>query len=56
MFLTLVCFEINLALVPSNTWWLDSGATTNISVSMKGCLNYRKPIDSERWIYVGDGK
>ena len=56
MFLTLVCSEVNLALVPSNTWWLDSGATTNISVSMKGCLNYRKPTDSERWIYVGDGK
>jgi len=23
---------------------------------MKGCLNYRKPTDSERWIYVGNGK
>jgi len=23
---------------------------------MKGCLNYRKPTDSERWIYVRDGK
>ena len=23
---------------------------------MEGCLSYRKPIDSERWIYVGDGK
>jgi len=56
MFLTLVCFEVNLTSIPSNTWWLDSGAITNISVSMKGCLNYRKPIDSERWIYVGDGK
>jgi len=22
---------------------------------MEGCLSYRKPIDSERWIYVGDG-
>ena len=22
----------------------------------KGCLSYRKPIDPERWIYVGDGK
>ena len=56
MFLTLVCSEVNLTSIPSNTWWLDSGAITNISVSMKGCLNYRKPIDSERWIYVGDGK
>jgi len=56
MFLTLVCSEVNLASVPSNTWWLDLGATTNVSVFMKGCLNYRKPTDSERWIYVGDGK
>ena len=54
--LDMVCSEVNLMSVPSNTWWLDSGATTNISVSMKGCLHYRKPIDSERWIYVGDGK
>ena len=23
---------------------------------MQGCLSYQKPIDSERWIYVGDGK
>jgi len=36
--------------------FLTFGATTNISVSMHGCLRYRKPIDSERWIYVGDGK
>ena len=56
MFLTLVCSEVNLASVPSNTWWLDLGATTNISVSMKGCLNYQKPTNSERGIYVGDGK
>ena len=56
MFLTLVCSEVNLALVPRNTWWLDSGATTNISVSMQGCLGNRKPIDFERWIYVGGGK
>ncbi|XP_060960785.1 uncharacterized protein LOC133031320 [Cannabis sativa] len=55
-FLTLVCSEVNLASVPGNTWWLDSGATTNISVSMHGCLSYRKPNDAERSIYVGDGK
>ena len=34
IFLTLVCYENNLALVVRNTWWLDSGATSNISVSM----------------------
>ena len=52
----LVCSENNLASVPRNTWWLDSGATSNISVSMQGCLSNRKPTDGERYIYVGDGK
>lgn len=55
-FLALVCSEVNLASVPRNTWWLDFGATSNISVSMQGCLSYRRPSDAERRIYVGDGK
>ncbi|KAL5562820.1 hypothetical protein UlMin_032567 [Ulmus minor] len=42
--------------VSRNTWWLDSGATTHICVSMQGCLSYRKPSDAERCIYVGDGQ
>ena len=52
--LTLVCSEVNLASVPRHTWWIDSGATTHISVSMQGCLSCRKPNDAERFIYVGD--
>ena len=40
MFLTLVCYENNLASVPRNTWWLDFGATSNVSVSMQSCLSY----------------
>ena len=24
-------------------------------MSMQGCLSYRKPINGERYIYVGDG-
>ncbi|KAK9734067.1 hypothetical protein RND81_04G112500 [Saponaria officinalis] len=55
-FLNLVCSEVNLASVPRNTWWVDSGATTHISVSMKRCLKHRRPIDGERYIYVGDSK
>ena len=39
-FFNLVCSEVNLSSVPRNTWWVDSGATTNISVSMQGCLSY----------------
>jgi hypothetical protein len=54
-FLTFVCSEINLVFVPKDTWWVDSGATTHISMSMQGCLWSRLPNDAERFIYVGDG-
>lgn len=54
MFLALVCSETNLVEVPRNTWWLDSGATTNISVSLQGCLSYQTPTDAERRIHVAD--
>ena len=56
MFLNLVCYEVNLTLVPRHMWWIDSGATTYISVSMQGCLSCRKPIDVERYIFISDGK
>jgi hypothetical protein len=52
---SLICEEVNLVSVLINTWWIDSGAITHISVSMQGCRNYRKPKDGERYIYVGDG-
>ena len=54
--LTLVCSEVNLTSVPSHTWWVDSGATTHVSISLQGCLWSRLPNDYERFIYVGDGK
>ena len=54
--LNLVCSEVNLTSIPKHTWWIDSGATTHISVSMHGCLSCRKPNDGERYIFVGDGK
>ena len=53
MLLSLVCSEVNLALVPKHTWWIDSGAITHISVSLQGC---RKSTDGERYIYVGNDK
>ena len=53
--LNFVCSEVNLALVPSDTWWIDSGATTHISVTMQDCLRSRMPIDGERYIYVENG-
>ena len=54
--LTLVCYEVNLTSVSRHTWWMVSGATTHISVSMQCCLSYRKSNDAERFIYVGNGK
>ena len=54
--LNLVCSEVNLVSVPRHTWWVDSGGTTHISVSMQGCLSCRKPSDSSKYIFVGDGK
>ena len=33
-FLSYVCFETNLVDVPSNTWWLDCGATIHVSNNM----------------------
>ena len=54
--LNLICSKVNLTSVPKHTWWIDSGATTHISMSMQGCLSCRKPNDGERYIFVGDGK
>ena len=51
-----VSSEVNLALVPSDTWWIDTGATTHISVTMQACHSSRLPIDGERYIYTGNGK
>jgi hypothetical protein len=52
---SIVCEEVNSVSVSIDTWWIDSGVITHISVSMQGCRNYRKPRDDERYIYVGDG-
>jgi GAG-pre-integrase domain len=50
----LVCSEVNLSIVSKYSWWLDSGVTSNISISEQGCLNLRKPTEAERYIYVGN--
>lgn len=42
--------------MPNDTWWIDSGATTHISVTMQGCLHCRLPNDGERYIFTGNGK
>ena len=53
--LNFVCSEINLAVVPTDTWWIDTSATTHISVMMQGCLRSRMPTNGDRYIYVGNG-
>ncbi|KAF1891198.1 hypothetical protein Lal_00001339 [Lupinus albus] len=55
-FLNLVCSEINLAFVPNDTWWVDSGATTKISITLHSYLWIRQSSDDEKFIFVGDGK
>ncbi|RVW14119.1 hypothetical protein CK203_099176 [Vitis vinifera] len=53
--LNFVCSEINLAIVPIDTWWIDTGATTHINVTIQGCLRSQMSFDGERYIYVGNG-
>ena len=53
--LNFVCSEINLAIVPIDTWWIDIGATTHINVTIQGCLRSQMSFDGERYIYVGNG-
>ena len=52
-FCTLVCTEVNLASISTDTWWLDSGATIHVSMSMQDCLHYRKPISKEKYVFTG---
>ena len=47
--------RLYLAIMPTDIWWIDTGATTHISVTMQGCLWSRMPTDGERYIYVGNG-
>src|SRR3954463_12905191 len=51
IYISLVCSEANLASAPRDTWWMDSGATIHISVSLQGCLSSRAPSDGERYIF-----
>jgi len=53
--LALVCFESNLVDVPSNTWWLDTGATIHVTNSLQELKTRRRPSDGELSIAVGNG-
>jgi hypothetical protein len=49
----LVCVESNLADVCKNSWWIDSGASIHIAMSLKGFLKQRKPKDHEGKVKMG---
>ena len=49
-----ICFKSNLTEVPSNTWWLDSGATTHISNMMQGFLSIQTINSNENFVLMGN--
>jgi len=49
-----VCSDINLALVPPHTWWIDTGTTIHICNSLQDFQTQRRPSQTERYIYMGD--
>ena len=50
--LNFVCSKVNVASIPKHTWWIEIGATTDVSVSLKGCLRSQLSTDAEKFIYV----
>ena len=50
-----VCSEINLALVPPHTLWIDIGATIHICNPLQDFQTQRRPSPAERYVYMGDG-
>ena len=40
--------------VSSNTWWLDTGATTHVSNVMQGYLNFHQMPESESFLFMGN--
>ena len=50
-----VCFESNVIDVPSDTWWLDSGATIHACNYMQAMISRRSPTSLEQYMYMADG-
>ena len=49
-------FESNLFEVPSNTWWLDSGATTHVFNVIQGFLTIQSINPNENFLFMGNRK
>jgi hypothetical protein len=50
----MVCLESNIIDVPSNTWWLDTGATIHVTNSLQAVTSRRRPSRLEEYVYMGD--
>ena len=50
-----VCCETNLVDVPSNSWWIDSGASVHISTSIQGIIHSRKARANEQ-LFLGNSQ
>ncbi|RVW73223.1 Retrovirus-related Pol polyprotein from transposon TNT 1-94 [Vitis vinifera] len=46
--------ETNIVDVNANSWWLDTGATINVTNSLQEMTNRRKPSKHEECVYMGD--
>jgi hypothetical protein len=53
--LALNCFESNTVDIPSDTLWLDLGATIHTVNSLQGFTSLRKPSNAEAKVIVVDG-
>ena len=49
-----VCFESNIIDVPSDTWWLDSGATIHACNSMQAVISKRTLTSLEQYVLMRD--
>ena len=52
--LSLVCCESNIVNIPVNSWWIDSGVSTHVVISLQGLINKRKPSLKESKLKVGN--
>ena len=50
-----VCLESNIIDVPTNSWWLDTGATIQVINLIQAVTSRRSPTSLEQFIYMGNG-
>ena len=49
-----VWFESNIIDAPSDTWWLDSGATIHACNFMQVMISRINPTSLKQYVYIGD--